>query len=76
MSKVTQSEQFVFHTDVGVVKTTMTVEEDYDIEDIVADRAASQAIDIKFRYSAENVNINDPTSPRTLKSSYLEEVSE
>ncbi len=73
MSKVVQSEQFVFHTDLGVVKTTMTVEEDYDIEDIVADRAASQAIDLKFQYSAERVNINDPTSPRTLKSLYLKE---
>lgn len=72
MSTETVGESYIFHTDIGVVNTVTSVVNDYDIEDIVADRAYSQAVDVLFQTAAANVDINDPTSSRTMKSTYLE----
>jgi hypothetical protein len=72
MSVETAGESYIFHTDIGVVNTVTSTVDGYDIEDIVADRAYSQAVDILFQTAASNVDINDPTSPRTMSSTYLQ----
>lgn len=73
MSTVKSSDTFVFHTDLGAMVTQVSEVDGYDVEDIVADRARSQAMAVRFRQIAEEIDINSLQAPRTIKSTYLEE---
>jgi hypothetical protein len=70
MSEVLSTEQFVFHTDLGTMLVTAEQVQGYDVEDLVSDRAFSQAQDLVFQNIASNLDINAYQGPRTIQSTY------
>jgi hypothetical protein len=72
MSTVTASQSYVLHTDLGTVIVRQDVVEGFDIEDVVRQRAYSQAMSVKMLGLAKSVNINAPKAPRTIPSTYLQ----
>lgn len=74
MSEVTSTSTYVFHTDLGMMQTVEQVVSNYDVEDVVQDRAFSQAQELVFQNTAKKVSVNAPIGPRTIRSSYLQEV--
>lgn len=71
MSEVTSSESFIYNTELGTMVIEVSEVKGYDIEDLVRDRAFSQAQILKFEAIAANLDPNAPTVPRTIKSSYV-----
>ncbi len=70
MSKVTASDSYIFHTDLGAAVITLQTIANYDVEDVIRDRAISQARAIQLYNQANLVSPNDPTVPRTISSVY------
>lgn len=70
MSKVLQSQSYLFHTDIGAAVITVSTTSDYDVEDIIRERAVSQARVIQFMNQAAKSSPNDPRGARTLDSVY------
>lgn len=68
------TEMYVFHTDLGSMTAKVSEVGAYDVEDIVADRAKSQAMAQRFEQIAADMDINALQAPRTIKSKYLEDV--
>lgn len=73
MSTVKSTDTFVFHSDLGSMVTQVSEVEGYDVEDIIADRAKSQAMAVRFKQIAAEIDVNSLQAPRTIKSVYLEE---
>lgn len=70
MSQVTDSKSFIFHTDMGASVITISTVTNYDVEDVVRERATSQARVIQFMNQAAKSNPNDQRGARTLDSVY------
>lgn len=72
MSRIVERKAFVFHTDIGAVVTEVRLVERYDVEDIIRDRAISQARSVQFYNQAQKSTPNDPKAARTLGSVYTQ----
>ena len=70
MAKLVKEETFLFHTDLGAVVTKVFDYDNYDIEDVVRDKAKEQALIIQFERLAAEQDINALVGPRTLKTSF------
>lgn len=68
---VKSESNYIFHTELGTMLTTSREVEGYDIEDIIADRAFSEAQKIRFENLAAQIDINAVQGPRTIQSSYV-----
>lgn len=73
MSTVTPKNSFIFNTDLGNMLVNVDAVTGYDVEDVISDRAYSQAQILRLERIAENVDVNAPQGARTIKSAYLEE---
>lgn len=63
----------MFNTDIGNVLTKTADVTGYDVEDIIADKAFSQAQILLFEQIADNIDVNAKRGSRAIPSSYLEE---
>lgn len=70
MSAVKSRKAYIFHTELGAVITEIRVVEKYGVEDIIKDRAISQARAIQFLNQANRVSVNDTKAARTMDSVY------
>lgn len=61
----------IFNTDIGNVVVQDVVVTEFDVEDVIRDRAVSLARKIQFLRAAKTIDINKPTAARTIKSTYL-----
>ena len=70
MSQNGASKSYLFHTDLGAAVLTVTTVNNYDVEDVIRDRAISQARSIQFLNQAKKSSPNDQRGARTLDSVY------
>lgn len=68
MSTTIPINTFVFHTDIGAVVTQVNLVRRYDVEDIIHNRAISQARRILMINLGKRASPNDPSGPRTMNS--------
>lgn len=76
MSKVLSSESFIFHTDIGTMLIRTSDVQRYDVEDIIRDKAVSQARAIQFLNLGKAADPNHPTVARTKSSIYYQNQEE
>ena len=69
MSRVNNSKTFLFYTDLGTVQVNRQEVEEYDVEDVIADKAASQAEILKLEIVAANIDVNADKLPRQISAS-------
>lgn len=62
--------KFLFSTQLGPMSVEIEQVERYDVENIIRDRAYSQAIAAKLLYKGKALNPNNQYGPRTLASIY------
>lgn len=70
MSALLGTNTFIFHTDIGPVITQVQTVSGYDVEDVIRNRAISQARRIQFVTLGQTANPNDQTAARTVASVY------
>lgn len=58
---------YLASTDLGICATRMSQVRGYDVEDIVRDKAVSQARAVQLLYLGKRIRPNMPTTPRTIK---------
>lgn len=61
----------LFNTDLGNTVVEIKSVSGYDVEDIIRDKAFSQAQILKFSAIANNIDVNALVGTRAIKSSYL-----
>lgn len=71
MSIIDEQDEFIFSTSIGTMKCTLKKIRRYDVEDIIADRALSQANQVRFIFIGEQIDINTPKGSRTIESNYF-----
>lgn len=76
MSTRTVTGAYIFHTDLGVVVAQLQQVVNYDVEDIIHDRAQSQALAVKFLLLGNQASPNDPTAARTIPTAYSQSEEE
>lgn len=62
---------YLFSTDIGICQTRVATIQGYDVEDIVRNRAISQARAIQLASLGKRIYPQMPTTPRTIKSVWL-----
>lgn len=70
-SKITNETTHIVSTDIGIMHVSLQSVVDYDIEDIVHDKAVSQARAVQALYAGKQVDPTAPTASRTIKSVWL-----
>jgi len=70
-STVVNTKSYFFSTDVGFVRTDITTVTGYDIEDIVHDKAISQARAIAFMNLGKSIDPTKPLAARSMPSIWL-----
>jgi hypothetical protein len=70
-STVIDSKSYFFSTSVGFVRTDITTVTGYDIEDIVHDKAISQARAIAFMNIGKSIDPTKPLAARSMPSIWL-----
>lgn len=71
MSRIVDEESYIVSTDIGFVQVRLKKVVDVDMEDVVQDKAISQARILQFIAAGKQVDQSKPTGARTLKSKYL-----
>ena len=75
MSESTPKNSFIFNTDLGNMLVNVESVTGYDVEDVVADKAFSQAQIVRFERIADNADINALRGARTISSVFLEDAT-
>lgn len=70
MSAVVGTKTYVFHTDLGPVVTQINTIAKYDVEDVIHNRAMSQASRVQFINLGRKVGANGPKATRTIASTF------
>lgn len=70
MSQIVKTESYIFHTDLGPVIAQVNTVTNYDVEDIIHNRAISQALAVAFLNLGKQASPNDPVAARTIKSAF------
>lgn len=70
-SKLISEKSYIVSTDMGIFQTTLSTVESYDVEDIVRDRAVSQARAVQLLYLGKQISPLMPVTPRSIASSWL-----
>lgn len=71
VSKLKSEEQFIFSTDIGFMQVSMQTVTGYDVEDIVRDRAISQARAIQMLNLGKSVDPAKRLGSRTIATTWL-----
>lgn len=70
-STLVKAESYLVSTDLGIMQVKLSTVTGYDVEDIVHDKAISQARSVQMLYLGKRVSPLMPTTPRTVSSVYL-----
>jgi len=70
-STVVDKNSYIVSTDLGLMRNDVTKVKGYDIEDIIRDRAISQARAIVLLNLGKNIDPTKPTAPRTISTKWL-----
>lgn len=70
MSRVVATKRFLIDTEVGATIVTEETVEGYDVEDIISDRAFSQATVVQLVNIGKTIDPNSRIASRTLGSRY------
>lgn len=70
-SQTVETKSFLFSTDIGFVRTNIHTVVGYDIEDIVKDKAISQARAIQLMSLGKNIDPTKPLAARSIPSAWL-----
>lgn len=73
MSTSTHKASYIFNTDLGNMLVNVDSVDGYDVEDVVSDKAFSQAQIVRFERLASRADVNALRGARTISSAYLEE---
>ena len=76
MSTTTDLSSYIFNTDIGNVVVQFKEIVNFDVEDIIRQRAISQARAIQLLNIGKQIDINRPTAARTLPTVYLKNTEE
>lgn len=71
MSESSLETVHLFNTDIGNTVVEVYSVKGYDVEDIIKDKAFSQAQILRFQSIANNIDVNALVGTRAIKSSYL-----
>jgi hypothetical protein len=71
MSEANLESVHLFNTDIGNAVVEIHSVKGYDVEDIIRDKAFSQAQILRFQAIANNIDVNALMGTRAIKSSYL-----
>ena len=72
MSLIETKGVYLVHTDLGPVIVESSIVKRFDMEDIIRNRAISQAQAVQFLSLGKQASPNDVTGARTLKSKYAQ----
>lgn len=70
-STVVSKKAYLFSTDIGFARTEISEVVGYDVEDIVKDKAISQARAIQFLNLGKSIDPTKPIAARTIPSVWL-----
>lgn len=71
VSKLKSEEQFIFSTDIGFMQVSMQTVTGYDVEDLVRDRAVSQARAVQMLNLGKSVDPAKRLGSRTVATTWL-----
>ena len=71
MGLVVENKSFLVSTDIGAVESNVAQVEDYDVEDLIRNKALSQARLVQWVVEGQRVDINSPTGPGTISSPFF-----
>jgi hypothetical protein len=72
MASIEQSAQsYLVSTDIGIFHVRLSTVTGYDVEDIIRDRAISQARAVQMLYLGKQISPMMPVTPRTVPSVWL-----
>jgi hypothetical protein len=67
---------YIFSTDLGPVVAQVTTLVNFDVDDIIHNRAMSQALAVSFLNIGKTVSPNDPKAARTITSAFSSSTEE
>lgn len=70
-SRTVSTESYFFSTDIGFVRNDVITVTGYDIEDIISDKAISQARAISLLSLGKRIDPTKPLAARSIKSTWL-----
>lgn len=76
MSEIVKQSSFVVSTDVGLVQVRLNTVTGYDVEDIVQDKAFSQARAVQLLSLGKRIDQSKPQAERTIPSIWLNNTAE
>lgn len=71
MGKVIDSKQIMTSTDLGVMSVEIKTVQGFNVEDLIRINSVSEARRVQFINLGKNIDVNNPTAERTIKSSYF-----
>lgn len=71
MSITVSQRDYLISTDMGLMQVRMKTVRGYDMEDIIRDKAVSQARAIQLVSLGKRVDQSKPTAPRTMATAFL-----
>ena len=72
MGSILKSEKvYLVSTDIGIMRTHIETVTGYDVEDIVHDKAVSQARALQFLMRGNSIDPNAPSTSRTIPTAWL-----
>lgn len=75
-STVVKSNSYLVSSDLGILQVTLSTVKGYDVEDVVHDKAISQARAVQMLYLGKRISPLMPTVDRTVTSVYLNNIEE
>lgn len=71
MSTTLKETSYLVSTDIGLLQVRLRTVEGYDVEDIIQDKAVSQARAVQMLGLGKRIDQSKPTSERSVPSLYL-----
>ena len=76
MGKVVDSKKVMTSTDLGPMSVEIKTVQGFNVEDLIRTKSISQARYVQFINLGQNINVNNPTAERTIKSIYFKNSTE
>lgn len=76
MSQIVRQSSYLVSADIGLFNVKLSTVVGYDVEDIVQDKAFSQARAVQMLNLGKQIDQGKPTAPRTISSLWLNNTEE
>ena len=71
MGRIIDSKKVMTSTDLGVMSVEIRTVQGFNVEDLIRIKSISEARRVQFINLGQNINVNSPTTERTIKSVYF-----